>query len=243
MKRCSFIICFALIFMLAMPMKVDAAEFEPSLYYFEDYKNLAFPVHLEFASKQAGFDDVDEFLSEYPYIYFYAFNIINEIMHTKCYTIFSKRNFGSNFYSFSSGDISYLCLTGDVYSSLDEDDLIMVGIETSSSSNFGLTPSLFADSYVFAARKAGGNYTLGSNVNIGTTEDGVIVPSSLFGDFFPDPRIPGVLEKKLTTVLQTMEVDPLTEVVKILPIGLACLVGWIGLRKGLSLLRQVLFPA
>ena len=61
--------------------------------------------------------------------------------------------------------------------------------------------------------------------------------------FFQAPRVPGALEKNLTTTLQTMEVDPLTEVVKILPIGLVCLVGWIGLRKGLSLLRQVLFPA
>lgn len=86
--------------------------------------------------------------------------------------------------------------------------------------------------------------TVSSSHNISFVDPASIVSSDLniydaSGNLFfgpPSPILPGRLEGvKMTEVLM--------EIVRILPIVLVCLVGWIGLRKGLALLVRLLRKA
>ena len=61
--------------------------------------------------------------------------------------------------------------------------------------------------------------------------------------FFQGPRTPGKVELSLTETLQTMGAGPLKEVILMIPTGLGCLVLYVGLRKALALLRQILLQA
>ena len=249
MKRCSFLLSFALIILLVMPVKVSAAE--SVLPARANYLRFADGnAQLTSYYKEPGVIGGPEHFGEQP-LYFI---ICEDGFYIACYMPFSV--YSSDVY------IDYLDYKVDRgYSYLylnkvttNKDFFTANGITWNSAkfvawgSQFGFnkTPTYAPNSYFYTANNEEELISLFDQENSAGTFYklyGLEQDYSEAVDFFQKPPVTGVLEKNLKTTLLTMEVDPLTEVVKILPIGLVCLVGWIGLRKGLSLLRQVLFPA
>lgn len=230
MKRCKFLVCFALVLVLVMPLRVEAAEQDNLLYLTDGNRIASYEHDTNGSGIHIGRSPVYFVFTDLGF-YMCTYKADTGISYTELCIYASSGSWGEiDTYTSRTSKGELIGYTWDYL-------YFVAWGDSFGSSTYG-TYTVNSEEELLALCDQ--DSTVGSFYKLYDTEATYYVDKV---DFFQKPPVTGVLEKKLTTVLQTMEVNPLTEVLKILPIGLVCWVGWIGLRKGLSLLRTVLFPA